>query len=402
MSPPPLLATSTVGDDLTSRGNTLASESKHPATVTEWLAIAYVTVLPFDGLAIGYRSLPFIVSALFLASYALAFLRGSLRPGGATVPMIVPAAAFVTYCATTYYWSIWTDGTLQQIQILSVMVITSWALSKPFALYSYPIAVGYIVGAIGMSTFVLLSPPSTYDDRRTAYGNANDVAVILLVGAALAFYLVMKRRGTHRLIAFLGLPIIVAGTISTGSRTAAFGGAALGLVILISLMYRRAWRQFIAVMVAAGLITLVLVNLPNTFLPHRLFDIATALESSTLSNRTILWHAILSRGDDAFGFGFGATPAFLGNLGGSVAHNVYLSVLAETGWLGVVIFAAFITRLVLDGTRSRSPLLFLLAGTPVAVATLTLSLETSRVFWFVVALAWALPRSRHIPPVKSR
>lgn len=360
--------------------------------VCDGLALVYVLVLPFNGLALGARSLPFAVGAGYLIARVIAVISGRSGFGGATVPMVLPAGIYAVFCALSYYWSIWPEGTIVHVLTLSLMVVTSWALSVSFASRPQVIPVAFLAGSCALAVFVVLSPTS-WDDRRTAFGNANDVALSLAVGLACAVYLITFRPGAARWFGSLSLPFVLTGMISTGSRTAVIAAAAIAVPLIFMLCRQRAWSRVLGVTVVGVVTITTLAYLPARFLPERILGIDSALGGSTLSNRTVLWDAILARGQDLFGLGAGGLPFYLRSYGtGAVAHNVVLGVLAETGWIGLLLFIFVLVRAMLDGRHSACRTLLPLIALPVAVASFTLTLETDRLFWFVIALAWAIPR----------
>lgn len=365
--------------------------------MAELLALLYAATLPFDGLAIGDRSLPFLSGVLYLAVAVVTRLVPRRQAGRGRIPAqhILPAMVFTLYCALSYYWSLAPDLTISRITTLVVLLVTSSFLAHDLSRVGRMLPAAFVLGAVPAALLVLVATAST-TDRRTANGNANDVALTLLIAVACALWLSLKYKGKIRVLGVTSIGILISGVVATGSRTAIVGGAAMLVAVAIWLVWTRRWRPLVLFFSLSALAGVLLSALPAELIPSRLTTIQDSLGTDSFSGRTYLWEAILVRGFDPFGVGAGATPAYFQDAIGAaqVSHNVYLGVLLETGLFGMFLFLAIILTAFISARRSPySELLFI--ALPVMVAgSMTLSLEASRLLWFLIALAWVVaPRN---------
>jgi O-antigen ligase len=360
-------------------------------TLRKKLALLYTASVPFDGLLIsGGRSLPFIVGSVYLTVTILSRLMSERGVGKDELPIrpILPAMVFTFYCASSYYWSLAPDLTITRLATLLFLLLISWFLSQDLSRIGRAVPIAFALGSVPVALFVLAAPPLT-DDRRTANGNANNVAVILLLGVACALWMSLSCRGKVRFLGLATIPILIIGTVATGSRTTVLGGAAMLLIVVGWFAWKLQWQRVVILLALVALSAWIFPHVPTTMVPDRLRSIQEALQGN-LSNRTYIWDAILNRGLDLTGVGAGASPAYLGEAIGSqsVSHNVFLGVLLDTGILGLVSFLVVLVKATIDARRSphKELLVFML---PVMVAgSMTLSMEASRPLWFVIALAW--------------
>ena len=193
--------------------------------------------------------------------------------------------------------------------------------------------------------------------RGTSYGfDPNDIACLLAMIVPAAFYLVGIVRRISRVLWLLNsLFVIVAPTaiFLTGSRTGMICGilAVAGGMIFI-------WKKdltlklILLVGVVAG--TMLLHGLDLTIPLQRFEGITQSAEKDELSGRLILWeagwrsfqtHPLLGVGVGQFAV---STPIRVGKKN-DVAHNSYLSVLAELGLVG---FSCFVTILLVVATAA--------------------------------------------------
>ena len=375
-----------------SRDARTAEEHRRKLTLAERLALLYAASVPFNGLAIGGRSLPFLVGAVYLTLAILTRLASQNRERDELpIRRMLAAVVFTLYCTTSYYWSIAPDLTIGRVTTLFLLLLTSWFLAQDLSRVSRQLPVAFVIGAV-LAAFMVLGAPASITDRRTANGNANDVALTLLLGVVCALWLSLKERGRSRLLGALALAILIVGVVATGSRTAVVGGAAMMLAVVGWLAWKQQWRPFVLVLGLFALGAAVFSILPADVIPSRLTTIQSSLELDSLGGRTYLWRAILERGLDMNGVGAGATPAYLQQTIGSpfVSHNAFLGVLLETGIVGILLFLAILLHAIIAARRSPyTELLFFMLPAMIA-GSMALSIEGSRPLWFVIALAWAV------------
>jgi len=303
-------------------------------TLSEKTSLLYVASVPFDGMDVGGRSLPFVVGGAYLTVATLERLGRGRRAEKAAVPIsrTVPTFLFTVWCMASSLWSLTPDVTLTRTWTLLVLLVTSWFLAHDLSRVSEAVPVAFGLGSCPLALFVLAAP-AAIDSRRTANGNANDVAMMLLLGVACALWVSLSRRGGARWLGIGMMPVLIVGVVATGSRTAVLGGAAMLVTVALRFAWKRQWRRLVLMSVLVGLGVWLFPNVPETVIPERLGSTLQDLQEGELSNRTYIWEAILERGLDVTGIGAGAGPAYLRAMAGtaSVAHNVVLGVLLAQG-----------------------------------------------------------------------
>lgn len=383
------------------QGSLVTDERAQKLTLTEKMSLLYVASLPFDGMDLGGRSLPFVIGGLYLSVTILDRIGHGVRGEKRDLPVgrILPMFLFIVYCTASYFWSLAPDLTITRVITLLVLFVTSWFLAQDLSRVGRAVPIAFTLGSVPAALFVLVAP-AAIDDRRTANGNANDVAMVLLLGVVCSLWMSLSCTGKVRLLGLTTMPILIVGTVATGSRTAVLGGAAMLLTVAVRFVWRRQWQRLFVLLALVALGVWIFPYMPATMIPERLTSIQDALLGSSLSNRTYIWDAIFQRGFDLTGVGAAASPAYLGEAIGtqSVAHNVFLGVLLDTGLLGMMLFLAILIQAVTSGRVSPYKELLIFMVPVIAAGSMALSLEARRPFWFVIALAWvAQPRENTEP-----
>lgn len=217
-----------------------------------------------------------------------------------------------------------------------------------------------LAGAVVAAAYGLLNPapsdPAEVDRLSGTIGNANELAAVLVVGAALGLGLASSARHspTLRLAAMSGSLFCVVSILLTLSRT---GLVAMGFALLASIAIAGRWRArativtLLVAMIGVGYFTAVaspqarerVTEAGNGTGRTDLWTIGTRMVKdkplagvgagnfSTVSIHYLLQPGTLTRSDFIVD-----TP--------KVAHNTYLEIFAETGVVG---FALFLTILLL-------------------------------------------------------
>ena len=255
--------------------------------LAEVLAVLYAASIPFEGLDIAGRSLPFLVGAVYLGLTIFTRLTSKRRDDRDDLPIrsILPAVVFTLYCTTSYYWSLAPDLTITRVTTLFVLLLTSWFLAHDLSRVSKHLPVAFVIGALPAAILVLLAPASI-TDRRTANGNANQVALDLMLAVVCALWLSLRGRGRVRFLGATSMGLLIAGVVATGSRTAVLGGAAMLPIVAGWLVWKHQWRLVTLFLALSALGATVFSILPAGMIPSRLTDIQSAVEVGDLSNRS--------------------------------------------------------------------------------------------------------------------
>jgi O-antigen ligase len=308
------------------------------------------------------------------------------------------------------------------------MCVTFWLLSRRFARRFLQLAytsilfgTAWAVGSIAMTvTEVTDARPSGPFDNANLYGGYlcfNAFLVLAAHGVAKA-YVARERQPLPMIFRLLDpgllpvcLPVLLLGVVSTGSRGAligtAFGLALAGFWRPRSITSRR-------VLVLAGVLAALTVSLhwyldQDPLVLERLRRTAEG-DAKGVDERLMLWHAAR----DAFathpvlGVGYGQfrNYAHLATGENKVAHQTYLSIAAELGVAGLVVFGCLVLA-VLRGTLRPGQRPYpgvTLAGRGYVLATLVQGLfanvQHSRALWIcigVLAVQAAMSSARLLP-----
>ena len=304
-----------------------------------------------------------------------------LSDGGIRVPRPAHLALllFVLWGALTTFWTVDIHSSVSAIITYGQLLALVWLIFE-FApshdrqvnlLRAY--VLGTCVSAVG-TLYSYRQSSETYFERSVAAGfDPNDLCLILALSIPMSFYLMtIDTSGLRAWLWRLQPVLILPAALLTASR----GGliAICGALLIVPLVFRklpmltRVALLAAVVLLAAGTI----VSVPAERW-ERLASIPQELNSGTLGDRRSIWAAGWRLFDEspAIGVGFGAFAAAVNKFLGEsiVAHNVFLTVLVETGLIGATLLASAMG--LMAGQARRLP-----------------SIE--RRFWWVIALTWML------------
>ncbi|MCI4065254.1 O-antigen ligase family protein [Micromonospora sp. R77] len=353
------------------------------------MAVAYVASVPFDGLPLNGRSVPFLVGAVLIPIVLLDLMRPKRVPLSGSTAATLAVCLFVGYATASYFWAFDPDTVIARLPgmfILAVVTLLLPGYLRPV----WRIALwGYCASATILAVAVLMAPADAYAQRRTASGNANDVATFLGIAVVLALYLALTTsRGRACLALLLAVPNTV-GLVATGSRTGLIALIVGTVLVVVQALWRQRGGAAARLPVLAGAGILVSLFLSTQYVPPRLLKVVDSLEEGSLSGREIIWNAVLSDGFTLRGVGLGGSPSYLEAVHGirAVTHNVLIELLLELGLLGVLLFAVLVVTVAVRCRRSVfAPVLLPLVAF-VGLMSTTLSLEWRRALWLVFAFA---------------
>lgn len=278
-------------------------------------------------------------------------LSPAVRPLSRTIIWLVAVAVLVTP------FSIWPGQSVSflilQLPVLAAAMIVCWKIS-----YSWRALRGIIRTLVVAAVVLALSAIAGFHGGRastTSSMDPNDLAYVLVSTAPLALaFALTARTKTRRLVNAATCAVLVIALLLTSSRGGFFGLIA-GLVALVVVPIRRPreqdsegkWRNRV-VLPALGVLCAFAVLW--SFLPAetrlRLSTVTELgsdynMDPSNTTSRSGIWKrniaATLQR---PIGYGVAAFPMVDLRTGGKfkAAHNSYLEVLVELGFLGLVLF----------------------------------------------------------------
>jgi O-antigen ligase len=191
----------------------------------------------------------------------------------------------------------------------------------------------------------------SYDTRYTANGfDPNELGVTLVIAIPLAWHLSMKLPSRlSRWICLLYIPLATTAVILTASRTAfivlVFSFLYIGLT-LIRMKGPRKWAMLLLLAAGLGVLTQT-VDMQSAI--DRLSSTGDQLETGNISSRGEIWKAGLDMFEERplLGVGIGNFAAMLERQIGfnQVAHNVFLTILVESGLVGLAVYVLVVAAL---------------------------------------------------------
>lgn len=269
-------------------------------------------------------------------------------------------AIFVAWSTLSVVWaessSVAVNSSFRYFQELLLFLIVFTAIRT--RRHAVALVAAFVAGATIAAIFAILNPPAAgqYDVARAAgtVGDPNELAAVLVAGVILAGVLVvlLKRSPALRLAAAGAAGICALGLFLAFSRG---GLVALGCATLASLFLAGRWRPMIISTMAV--VALIGVGYFALVAPQASRDRITKVDGGT--GRTDIWRiggrmvsAHPVRGVGSGNFQNTSGHYLLQKPGAvrydyfidkpKVAHNTYLHVLAELGFVGLSLFLAII------------------------------------------------------------
>lgn len=315
------------------------------------------------------------------------------------------AFLFVGWAVLSVAWTSSLDSTLEKLPTIVRCLGLFWLLyeyadsdERIFAvLQAYLLGAWVCIGGIAHSLLVgQFLDDSEFTRYVVSYLDPNDLAAMLAIGLAIAWYLALTCRSSPlRWLNILYIPVSLVAAILTGSRG---GLVAISAAFLLS-MWGSAWK--ISRKIGIGLLAVLVLAGASFVVPEtswmRYSTIPDEVASGTFSYRTTLWAAgfeylsespLLGVGSGAFKHEVFARGGFFKPL---VAHSTFFGVLFELGAIGFLLFTVIVIslfrRLRLIPIRDRCFCRFVLITW--IIAGLTLSLEYRKITWFLLGVAAA-------------
>ncbi|MGI8777106.1 MAG: O-antigen ligase family protein [Acidimicrobiales bacterium] len=309
------------------------------------------------------------------------------------------AALFVGWSLLSYFWSTVPTATFSKVFTLVQMLLVVWIVWDQTETQKDLTALmrAFVFGSFAASamTFLAAATGKATEGSRFASNNAgpNNTGALLAVAVAMACYLI-RQDPTYRfkVLYRVFLPIAMVALVLTASRTAVLSLAA-GLAIIV-VDFSRLTPKRVAGLAAVGVVALGLAALyVPTKSVDRLATTQSEISSGTLNGRTLYWHLSykIFADNPVGGIGSGSFPEANLLLGdrGIVAHNAFLSILAELGAVGEGLFLATIGLaawgLVDQPHDSRRA--WLAMGVTWFIGASALTWEVRKITWFVLAVA---------------
>jgi O-antigen ligase len=366
------------------------------------LLCAVVFCIPWEEMAVlpGARTLIFDISVVAITLAAYAVLRRKLK-----MPPLA-LALLALFILRSYFSALWAndaEAALKGSVTLTSLLGLTWMIfefgrEEDRALW---IMRAYLLGCcVALATmaaaFLQGRPPAlSAEDARIQGGglNANDIAAILALAVPMSVYLADARstRKWAKPLHWLFVPAAVLGVFLTGSRAGMIALSGGMLLLAFPMAFRRPKTVF-ALALAVGASG---VMIPRIVPENVLARLTEGTQAGTFQIRLRLWQAGLDYFMDHPLLGCG-TWNFKDTVASRVAeqfvaHNTFISVLAEGGLLGFSLMAAFwflLARMIMR-LKSDERILWLTVGAVWTLCVMTLSWETNKSTWLLYGLLMA-------------
>jgi O-antigen ligase len=380
-----------------------------------WLSLVMIFIIPWeDSLPIGSigsiaRLMGFVVAGFWILTILSEGRMRKLHIFHAFVLL------FFLWNVVSYLWSINLGRTVNRINTYAqifVLILIVWELyQKPndliAGLQAYVLG-SYVCIASLISNYSRGIIAVRWQVRYSATGiNAVDLSILLLLGLPLAWHLFLlidgKKNPLLKIINFTYIPIAIFSVFLTASRTSLF--AIVPAIIFILLPKGFKIGRYILVFIFLAVSLFIILSLLPPAIIQRLSTALTSISSEDIGGRANLWkEAIGTFMQHPFiGSGAGTLPTVLGTW----AHQTFLSILAETGLIGFLLFSSILFIVVNQAARllqKYSGLWFSIFYTWV-IGVLSLSWETKKVTWlflsFVIIEAISLQEHYRAEKLKS-
>lgn len=319
------------------------------------------------------------------------------------------------WCVLSFFWSHNTNLSDSQIYSTSLTAFLLFVATLRLSItptYWKLIGLFYVLGCVVASVIVMTNAASFFaggegDDRATV-GELNANYIAYAIATSIPMGLTLLNYEPQRLVKLtvvLYIPLAISAILLTGSRGALVAGSAAALLYFSLSIRRQLLPSITSIALACAGLYFFYDYLPDSVRDRFEVFFATFSQSGgavDLTGREYVWP--LARQlftENLFsGIGFGAFPALNGD--GISAHNVFLTMAAETGLPGLVLFS-FTVSAIFWHVIFKSPnpevrkggLLLLVTWLPIAMTGVW---EASAVAW--MAFGWYFGASKHLyePP----
>ena len=356
-----------------------------------------------------------LLAALTIVAVLVAFARGDLKP--ASSPMDLPVLLFLALVLTAIPAA--TDPKLAIVAAASlvssgiVLFLTVWTVRDIDT--AWLVLVVFVVVSAVLGLLAVLEREHIFALRgayfvvwrdgiraRVTFRDPNILGAFLAPASLLSMaWLVGERNRLHRVLMVACCVAATAGMFATLSR-GAVGGWLIGVVLVVALsrMALR-WKVGLAALVVSALLVVAFVVLGPAWIQAKIFGVG--------DNASALYRVYMARAavqifrDYPMGVGPGNYPVVFPLYRDAFvktslieSHTAYLTLLVETGILGLAAFVwllwRYFTRTVTavlratDGRVHGLAVGALAAGTALTAQAFTYSLESTKILWFTFGL----------------
>jgi O-antigen ligase len=368
----------------------------------------FVFVIPWEEIVRlpGLGSLPRLVGLLASAVGVLYVLgRGSFRR---LSWFHVLAALFVLWAGIGAFWSIDPEATRVRVLTYVQLAVLAWLIwelawspQRQRALFE-----AYVVGAtVGAAAIIRNYLSGVAIDQTAARfsgfnANPNELGLTLALALPVAWYLGASHLRRRLALAWwLYLPLGITAILLTGSRGAMVAALVGLLIVPWTLTQVRGGTRAALYMLGVGSIVLVGTIAPEATL-ERLSTTRSDIETGYFGGRGEIWRTGLNvawehpfGGVGAGAFGEAVAPALGGRRS---AHQTFLAILVEEGFIGLTLFVAMVAALLnrLANLQMLDRRLAIMLLAVLAVGSLSSAWDYKKQLWLMLGLLAAQTGSR--------
>lgn len=317
-------------------------------TIAFWLSLALIFVIPWENAVV----LPGLgaISRVLGVTVAMFWVVTVVVSGKVRQPTLFHFVIllFVLWNMFSIIWSLDVLRTVTRsityLQLL-FLVFMIWDLYCTRAKLNAALQ-AYVLGSY-VSIYSMFKAYQTLGDsfaRDLDVGgfNANDLAMILVMGMPIAWYLAMfesnnLKNRPFQIINFLYIPGAMWAVLLTASR-GSFAAMLLAFLFMLGSFHRinLPLRILIITVLTVASISLLSFVPPQSF--ERLSGTTTQIQEGDLNGREIIWKESIDIFLEHPIIGVGSSAFAASNETGKVAHNFILSLLSELGLIGCGLF----------------------------------------------------------------
>lgn len=377
---------------------------------TFFLLWLLVFSIPFENMLVfqEFGTISRFVGVLAMASAVLAVLLDKrFRPFGIFLTLFM---VFILWNMTTFYWSIDSEATRLFMKTYSQLFLFAWIFWEFCQTDQQIISLqsAYVFGAY-VSSLALVhafwqGSQVTYL-RYAAYGfDPNDIALIISIGVPLAWNLSLQANNQATVWFYRAyLPLAFFAVILTASRGSFLALMVAFLFVLWTLSNLPLWSKA-AVFILVAFSSYYFLALIPAYSWTRLSTIGSEVASGNLNYRLDIWLSGLNvfMNNPLLGIGAGTfSVGVLPYLGMEASpHNLFLSILVGQGLIGLFIFAAIITVLLVAVwhlPQLQFKLCIILLATWMT-GVMALGWEHRKPTWFLLSLVACLcAKGKNVP-----
>ncbi len=324
-------------------------------TITYFLSLILIFMIPWeDSITIGsVGSLARLIGLATAACWVFTvLLEGKFRKPH---PFHLAVFLFFLWNLASAFWSLGIGETETRIKTyaqLAVLVLLLWDVYAAPAtlqagLQAYVLG-AWVAVASTISNYIAGNEFRVYSGGRYSADSVNpgDLVLLLAIGLPIAWHLAAsvsngKDYKALRLVNFAYIPAALFGIALTGSRLSLFTAVPAILYIVVEAIRLNLAARIMIFVALLGAILIMRFYLPQTSI-DRLATTGMSTAAFDFGGRAVLWREAIAEfsAHPIIGVGSGAFRSV--NELGSAAHNTFLSVLADLGIVGFVLFVAIL------------------------------------------------------------